>query len=218
MLHPVPPPSQEDTCSLSAQETAFQAEQLRQQERQLRRREGECRGRMEALGSREEIQAQLTRLEDRIATLQRYDRALALAQQALTQASGELQRRFAPRISREAQRLFSRMTGGAYDRLTLSQDFSLLCGTRQEDALREAQWRSDGTIDQLYLALRLSTAQALTPEAPLILDDALVRFDDARMGRAMEVLQELSQSRQVILFTCQQREAEFAAALQAQQK
>ena len=218
MLHPVPPPSQEDTCSLSAQETAFQAEQLRQQERQLRRREGECRGRMEALGSREEIQAQLTRLEDRIATLQRYDRALALAQQALTQASGELQRRFAPRISREAQRLFSRMTGGAYDRLTLSQDFSLLCGTRQEDALREAQWRSDGTIDQLYLALRLSTAQALTPEAPLILDDALVRFDDARMGRAMEVLQELSQSRQVILFTCQQREAEFAAALQAQQE
>ena len=218
MLHPVPPPSQADTCSLNAQETAIQAEQLRQQERQLRRREGECRGRMEALGSREEIQAQLTRLEDRIATLQRYDRALALAQQALTQASGELQRRFAPRISREAQRLFSRMTGGAYDRLTLSQDFSLLCGTRQEDALREAQWRSDGTIDQLYLALRLSTAQALTPEAPLILDDALVRFDDARMGRAMEVLQELSQSRQVILFTCQQREAEFAAALQAQQK
>ena len=218
MLHPVPPPSQEDTCSLSAQETAFQAEQLRQQERQLRRREGECRGRMEALGSREEIQAQLTRLEDRIATLQRYDRALALAQQALTQASGELQRRFAPRISREAQRLFSRMTGGAYDRLTLSQDFSLLCGTRQEDALREAQWRSDGTIDQLYLALRLSTAQALTPEAPLILDDALVRFDDVRMQSAMEVLNELSQSRQVILFTCQQREAEFAAALQAQQK
>ena len=218
MLHPVPPPSQEDTCSLSAQETAIQAEQLRQQERQLRRREGECRGRMEALGSREEIQAQLSRLEERIAQLQRYDRALALAQQALTQASGELQRRFAPRISREAQRLFSRMTGGAYDRLTLSQDFSLLCGTRQEDALREAQWRSDGTIDQLYLALRLSTAQALTPEAPLILDDALVRFDDARMQSAMEVLNELSQSRQVILFTCQQREAEFAAALQAKKK
>lgn len=218
MLHPVPPPSQEDTCSLSAQETAIQAEQLRQQERQLRRREGECRGRMEALGSREKIQAQLTRLEERIAQLQRYDRALALAQLTLTQASGELQRRFAPRISREAQRLFSRMTGGAYDRLTLSQDFSLLCGARQEDALREAQWRSDGTIDQLYLALRLSTAQALTPEAPLILDDALVRFDDARMQSAMEVLNELSQSRQVILFTCQQREAEFAAALQAQQK
>ena len=216
MLHPVPPPHREDTCSLSAQETAAQAEQLRQQERQLRRREGECRGRMEALGSREAIKAQLTQLDQRIAQLQQYDRALALAQQALSQASGELQRRFAPRISREAQRIFSRLTGGAYDRLTLSQDFSLLCGARQEDALREAQWRSDGTIDQLYLALRLSTAQALTPEAPLILDDALVRFDDERMQSAMEVLQELSQSRQVIVFTCQQREAKFAPALQAQ--
>lgn len=213
MLHPVPPPAFEDTCRLTAQETAAQLEQLRQREGQLRQQEGQCRGRMEALGDPEAIQAQLHQLEARIAQLQQFEQALSLAQEAMTRASGELQRRFAPRISREAQRILSRMTGGKYDRLTLSQDFSLLSGSAQEDTLREAQWRSDGTMDQLYLSLRLSAAQALTPDAPLILDDALARFDEERLEKAMEVLQELSQSRQVILFTCQKREAECAEKL-----
>ena len=49
-------------------------------------------------------------------------------------------------------------------------------------------------------------ADELTPDAPLILDDALVRFDDARMGLALELLQEQAQDKQIILFTCQSRE------------
>ena len=44
------------------------------------------------------------------------------------------------------------------------------------------------------------------PQAPLVLDDALVRFDDQRLKKAMEVLSEEAESRQVILFTCQSRE------------
>ena len=51
-------------------------------------------------------------------------------------------------------------------------------------------------------------ARVLTPEAPLILDDALVRFDEERMKAAMEVLKEYAQSAQVILFSCQNRESE----------
>ena len=66
--------------------------------------------------------------------------------------------------------------------------------------------RSDGTADQLYLALRLAVAEELTPEAPLVLDDALVRFDDDRMALAMGILKEAARDKQVILFTCQNRE------------
>ena len=44
------------------------------------------------------------------------------------------------------------------------------------------------------------------PQAPLVLDDALVRFDDRRLKAALEILQELSQNRQILLFTCQSRE------------
>ena len=72
--------------------------------------------------------------------------------------------------------------------------------------LRTAQWRSDGTADQLDLALRLAVAGELTPDAPLILDDALVRFDDKRLKIALDILRQEAENKQVILFTCQTRE------------
>jgi len=62
-------------------------------------------------------------------------------------------------------------------------------------------------VDQLYLSLRLAVAEALTPEAPLVLDDALVRFDDERLKAAVEILKETAKQKQVICFTCQSREA-----------
>ena len=64
--------------------------------------------------------------------------------------------------------------------------------------------------DRLYLALRLAVAEELTPDSPLILDDALVRFDDTRMQAALAILEDMAKARQVILFTCQQREGNAA--------
>ena len=61
-------------------------------------------------------------------------------------------------------------------------------------------------MDQLYLALRLAVAEELTPEAPLVLDDAMVRFDDTRLATALNILGEMAEDKQVILFTCQSRE------------
>ena len=42
---------------------------------------------------------------------------------------------------------------------------------------------------------------------PILLDDALVTFDDERCAAALEVLAELGRKRQILLFTCQSREA-----------
>ena len=64
------------------------------------------------------------------------------------------------------------------------------------------------------MALRLAVAEELTPEAPLILDDALVRFDDQRMNVALDILKELGEHKQVILFTCQQREGNYVGGNQ----
>jgi len=88
----------------------------------------------------------------------------------------------------------------------MGEDFSLQAGAGQEDVLHDAIWRSDGTVDQLYLSLRLAVAEELTPEAPLVLDDALVRFDDARMAQALKILRQMAEKKQVICFTCQNRE------------
>ena len=120
-----------------------------------------------------------------------------------------MQRRFAPRITEQARQLFAALTGGRYDRLQLQQDLTVNTAADQDTTVRSIQWRSEGTVDQLYLALRLAVVKELMPLSPLVLDDALVRFDDQRHAAAMKLLQEEAQQRQILLFTCQSREEAY---------
>ena len=203
------PPQYPDALTQSPEETEALLNSARFELRQLHLKLGQNQGRAEALGQKEVLAAQLKSVNRRIRQLEDTYAALELAQNALSAATTELQRRFAPRISKRAQALFGTLTGNRYQRLTLSDDLSLCSCTEDEDTLRTALWRSDGTVDQLYLALRLAVAEELTPEAPLVLDDAFVRFDDKRLAAAMDILREAGNTKQVILFTCQSREREY---------
>ena len=209
LLKTVVPPAEPDDLTWSESETARLLEDTTLELRQLQRRRGQCQGQMEAIGQRTQLEAQLAQLRQRIETLEDHYAALSLALSTLEQARAQLQRRFAPRITQRSQDLVSQLTQGRYDRLVLAEDLSVHATAQGEDTLRTALWRSDGTTDQLYLALRLAVSEALTPEAPLILDDALVRFDDTRAKAALDVLRQQAQTRQVILFTCQSREKEL---------
>ena len=201
-----PAPALPDELTLTAAETESQLTSCRFEQRQLQLQLGQCLGQADVIGGVDSLKARLDSVSRRINRLEEYYRALETAQEALYQATSSLQRRFAPRISKRAQQYFSQLTGGRYQRLTLSDDLSLQTSAENEDTLRGAGWRSDGTVDQLYLSLRLAVAGELTPDAPLILDDALVRFDDDRLKAALQALEEEAANKQVILFTCQQRE------------
>lgn len=212
MVKEVHPPRFTDALTLSKEQTQQRLQDANAAHQQLHIRIGQCMGQMESLGQEAPLQQELRKVQARIDHLEDTYAALTIAMETLAETSNDLQRRFAPRISQRAQTLFSQLTGSRYDRLTLSEDFSILAGTLEEDTLRSDLWRSDGTVDQLYLALRLAVADELTPKAPLILDDALVRFDDDRLARAMEILRQEAQTKQVILFTCQQRETRYIPA------
>lgn len=199
-------PAQPDDLTYSESETARLLSDAQTEQQRLHSRMGQYRGRMETLGDKALLEAQLAQVNGRIHKLEQTYAALTIAQEALAEARAELQRRFAPRIAQRAQEIMGRLTGGRYDRLILGEGFELQAAAQAEDTLHDAIWRSDGTVDQLYLALRLAVAEELTPEAPLILDDALVCFDDGRMRAAVELLKEESEAKQVILFTCQGRE------------
>lgn len=199
--------SDELTCSM--EQTVYLLEQNRDEIQKLLQRQGLYQGSMETLGNQAELEGQLRQLRKRIGKLNRTYAALELAQATLATATAELQRRFAPQIAKQAQEIFGQLTDGRYDRLTLSQDMSLQAGAEEESVLHTAQWRSEGTVDQMYLSLRIAVSKALTPDAPLILDDALVRFDDVRHAAAMEILKQQAQHRQIILFTCQNREEQY---------
>ena len=206
MAKPARRPQMEDDLCYTAEETAQLLSEAAAEQQRLLGRLGQYQGRMETLGDAEELERELKRVTERIGKLEDVYAAAQLGLETLNRAKLELQRRFEPRISKRAQELLGALTLGRYQRLTLGEDFRLNAGTGEEDTLHEALWRSDGTVDQLYLALRLAVAEALTPDAPLVLDDAFVRFDETRLEAAMSILREMAKTKQVILFSCQERE------------
>lgn len=207
VVKPVEKPTAPDNLTQNEAQTAQLLAECAAEQQRLQNRLGQYQGRMEIIGSAEDLRLQHKRVSDRIARLEDTYTALTIAQETLQQARTELQRRFAPRITQRAQELLGAMTDGRYQSLTMGEDFSLRASAGQEDVQWDAIWRSDGTIDQLYLALRLAVAEELTPDAPLVLDDALVRFDDTRMAAALDILRNMAENKQVICFTCQGREA-----------
>ena len=110
-------------------------------------------------------------------------------------------------MNREAGAILSQLTGGKYDAITFTRQFEALAQT--DAGPKSARLLSQGAADQAYLALRLALCRLALPDgetAPLVLDDALVCFDDARLGLALEVLLAFARDRQLLLFTCQGRE------------
>ena len=211
MARSAPKPVMADDLTYTEGETGKLLSEAEQEQQRLQNRLGQYQGRMEALGEEGLLQKELDRVNTRLKKLEDTYSALTIALETLNDARLELQRRFAPRITKGAQERMALLTNGRYDRLTLGEDFSLHAGAVGENTMSGALWRSDGTVDQLYLALRLAVAAELTPDGPLVLDDALVRFDDARMGAALALLRREAETKQVILFSCQKRELEAEA-------
>ncbi len=170
---------------------------------QLARAQGEA----DALGGLADLNRQLSGVEADVAVQERQLAALNLALEALDAANTQLRARFSPTLNREAGAILSQLTGGKYDAITFTRQFEALAQTGSGP--KSAQLLSQGAADQTYLALRLALCRLALPEeekAPLVLDDALVRFDDARLALALDALLDLAQGRQLLLFTCQGRE------------
>lgn len=163
-------------------------------------------GQCSTLGDPTELEAKKQQLQSRLDELNREYDALSIALTAIGKANEVLQNRFSPKLTSLAAQYLNHLTDGAYSQLMLDHNLRPSLYPSDICTSRDAEYFSSGTKDQLYLAVRLALSKLLVPEAPLILDDALVRFDDERLKKALDVLQTESKSRQVLLFTCQGRE------------
>ena len=169
-------------------------------------------GRIRSLDRSSDLESQLTQKQEQLQALQDEYDAIALAMDALTQANTVLQNRFSPALGARAAEIFSAITGGRYDKVLLSRDFSLSAEMAGDPVSRSVRLLSQGAADQLYLAVRLAICDMVLPgdkRVPLILDDALVTFDDDRLRAALDYLLAESHRRQILLFTCQKREADY---------
>ena len=179
---------------------------------EARRRYDTLLGRIRALDSSSDLTAQLSQKQEELARLQEEYDAIALAMSALEQANTTLQNRFSPALGARAAEIFAALTAGKYDKVLLSSDLSLSAEAAGDPMSRSIQQLSQGAADQLYLAVRLAICDMVLPaekHVPLILDDALVTFDDDRLRAALDYLLSESKNRQILLFTCHDRERAY---------
>lgn len=198
--------------ALSREEAAAELARTQTLLAQERTRFDTLTGRIRALDRSSDLEAQLAQKQEQLSALQGEYDAIALAMDALSQANTVLQNRFSPALGARAAEIFSAITGGRYDRVLLSRDFSLSAEPVGDPVGRSVRLLSQGAADQLYLAVRLAICDMVLPadkQVPLILDDALVTFDDERLHAALDYLLEESQRRQILLFTCQKREMAY---------
>ena len=169
------------------------------------------RGRLDTLGDPVLLRERMDSIDVERSRLEKRLKAIEMALNELTAADEEMNARFSPTLSRETETIFRSLTGGKYDQLTLDRDLS--AAVREEGALlpHGAELLSRGARDQLYLSVRLALCDLIPSDepCPIILDDALICFDDERMALALNYLKEISRHRQVILFTCQSREKAY---------
>jgi uncharacterized protein YhaN len=108
-----------------------------------------------------------------------------------------------PKVIGHAERYFTMMTDGRYQKLYAPDGEGFV--VERADGMRFSPVRlSRGTVEQLYLAIRLALAriyESLSPY-PVMMDDILVNFDEKRRTSALDVIREAAQHQQMLLFTC----------------
>ena len=157
----------------------------------------------------QEEQAISAALRERVGRYARLRVASALLDRAIERYRRENQ---AP-ILKRASELFPRLTEERYRGLRVGREESAIVALRADGRECAPGELSEGTRYQLYLALRLASIERFVESAeplPLVLDDALIHFDDNRKRAAFSVLAELSQRLQILFFTHHERDVELA--------
>ena len=198
--------------SLSAEQIAWQLPIVKEDIVRLRSRLDTLTGQLQSFGSVDTICAQLSHKQEALAALQAQYDAISLAMDALSDANTVLQNRFSPALGQRASEIFGKITGGRYEKVLLNRDFAISAEAEGDPVMRSLSLLSQGTADQLYLAVRLAICDMILPaenNPPLILDDALLSFDEERLHAALDYLAEESRHRQILLFSCQKREQDY---------
>ncbi len=129
--------------------------------------------------------------------------AVLLAVSRLEELSGDMKEQLGKEINQRVSKIMEELTDGKYTRLFI--DEALRISVLADGRKIQMEQLSQGTLEQIYFAFRMAAGEILHEEEfPIILDDTFAFYDDNRLARALCWL--ARNKRQVIIFTCQNRE------------
>ena len=152
------------------------------------------------------IEEKLVNCNEKMLTLEKLNSSMNLAKEVLETAYQKMKNMVAPRFTKNLSQNISVITNGKYRNVNINDEYGLIVEL-EDGSYVEANKLSIGTIDQMYLSLRLSMIDELSEEKmPIFLDESFAYFDSDRLKNILQFLAENYADRQVLIFTCTDRE------------
>ncbi len=147
--------------------------------------------------------------EEKYKQLKDKEEIINIAIENLSEAYEQMKNTITPKFTNSLSTSIEKITNKKYNKVTINDENGMIVENSRGEYI-EADKLSTGTIDQLYLSLRLSMINDLSKETlPIILDESFAYFDGNRLENVIRYLTDKLQNHQVIIFTCTNREKEI---------
>jgi len=128
-------------------------------------------------------------------------------------AYNKMKEQITPKFTEELSNVMKKISNGKYKNVRINTNGEIIVEQNNGEYVI-AENLSIGTIDQLYLSLRLATIKEISKEnMPIILDEAFAYYDEERLENILSYLANEYKEKQIIIFTCTEREKEILAKL-----
>lgn len=155
------------------------------------------------------IEEELVNNNEKLLVLKNLNESMNLAKDVLFSAYEKMKNSVTPRFTENLSKNISRITSSKYNKVMFTEKEGLIAELENGNYVN-TNMLSIGTIDQLYLSLRLSMVNELSEEkVPILLDEAFAFYDDERLKNILLYLNSEFSDRQIIIFTCTDREKEI---------
>lgn len=152
------------------------------------------------------LKEEYAKLQEQQESLEEKNKCLQATKQLLEKAYEKMKNTITPKFTQNLSNMVQKISDGKYQKVSIHEEKGLIIELENGEYI-PANLLSIGTIDQLYLSLRLSMLEEISEEKmPIILDEAFAYFDDERLKNSLLFLNEKAQEHQIILFTCTKRE------------
>lgn len=164
---------------------------------------------LEKLENKSQIEEELENLRENLEGLIEYNETINIAKEGIEKAYLKMKEDITPKFSINLSNAIQNISSGKYKTVKVNEEDGLIVETENGNYV-PADVLSIGTIDQLYLSLRISSINELTKEImPIILDETFAYFDNERLGKVLEFLNKEYKDRQILILTCTNRENEI---------
>lgn len=159
------------------------------------------------------VQENLINSKEEMVNLRKLEKSINLAKEVLENSYCKMKNTVTPKFTENLSKSIADITEGKYTRVRLNDEAGLVVELEHGDYV-PANRLSIGTIDQLYLSLRLAMVEELSEEKmPIILDEAFAYYDKERLKNILQSIANRFNEHQIIIFTCTNREKEILEEL-----